>query len=171
MESFIGQIRIFAGNYAPVHWAFCDGQLLGIAQQQALYSLLGTRYGGNGVSSFGLPDMRGRLPLHYGTGPGLTPRQLGSRFGVESVALTEAQIPSHQHVMQATTNTGNTPDPAGAVLASSPDAFYTTETSPIEDFDAAEVTSTGLGEPHSNMMPTLCLNFIISLTGVYPPRN
>lgn len=115
-DPFVGEIRMFAGNFAPRQWAFCNGQLMAISQNDALFSLLGTIYGGDGRSSFGIPDMRGRIPMHWGTGPGLTPRPIGQKMGVESVALTANQIPSHSHTMQASTDSVSSVNPTGTVL-------------------------------------------------------
>lgn len=171
MDSYIGQIRMFAGNFSPLHWAFCDGQILSVAQNQPLFSLLGSQYGGNGHTTFSLPEMRGRIPMHFGTGPSLSPRTIGSRFGQETVTLTETQIPSHNHPLQASTNTGDTTAPTGALLAATPQDFYTPDNSSTVNFDQNEVQTTGRGEPHTNMMPTQCVNFIICLQGIYPSRS
>ncbi len=172
---FVGQICMFGGNFAPRSWAFCDGQLLLISQNSALFSLLGTIYGGDGRSTFGLPDMRGRLPLHQGAGPGLTNRQIGSKFGTENAAVNQAQMPSHTHQLdgtteQADTNPAGGGDPTGRVLADASISIYKA-LAPDSDFDATAVADTGGGQDHSNLMPFLCVNFIIALQGVFPSRN
>ena len=118
-EPFIAEIRIFAGNFAPRGWALCDGQLLPISQNTALFSLIGTVYGGDGETNFALPDLRGRAAMHAGNGPGLTPRQLGSRSGAATVTLTPGEVPSHNHAMRASPNPGESPDPTGNTLARS----------------------------------------------------
>ncbi|MDG9669290.1 tail fiber protein [Hahella sp. CR1] len=173
-ESFIGEIRIFAGIYCPQQWSYCKGQLLAISQQSALYSLLGTNYGGNGTTNFGLPDMQGRAPLHYGTGPGLTARGLGSTTGVETVTLTMDNIPSHTHALQASNNAVTTNvSPSGQVTGVTDVSFYTTPTAPtsITTLSPQAVGDNNGNGAHSNMMPYLALAYIISLSGTYPTRN
>ena len=172
-DPFLGEIRIFAGNYAPQNWAFCNGQLLSPAQNDALFSLLGTLYGGDGRNSFGLPDMRGRLPVHFGTGPALTPRPIGQRTGTETVTLTTDQVPSHNHSLLASNNSSTSTTLAGNVLAKglTNDNFYINDGSTAVSLLADSVSSSGGGQAHPNIMPYLCLNFIISLVGYYPPRN
>jgi len=174
-ECFLGEIRIFAGNYAPRDWAFCDGQLLSITSYSALYSLLGVYYGGDGLVSFGLPDFRGRVAMGMGSGPGLSDRYLGSRFGLESVHLTESQMPRHTHTMQASDNTGDSTVPVDNVVGhgSENQCYYKDEPNPsqIVEFQPGTVRDTGGGEDHPNMMPGLCLNYIIALKGIYPPRS
>ena len=177
-ESFLGEIRIFAGSYAPVNWAICDGQLLGVAQNQALFSLLGTLYGGDGHTSFGLPDFRGRIPLHFGSGPPiagppLTNRPLGSQAGEPTVVLTDAEMPNHNHPMQGSTNTANLTTPSTTVLAKVDGVFYEPETEgdKLQDFPDDTVGNTGKGLEHQNHMATLSVNYIISLKGTYPPRS
>lgn len=123
-DPFVGEIRMFAGDYAPEGWALCNGQLLSVSQYQTLFALLGTTYGGDGSSTFALPDMRGRLPVHFGQGTGLTPRTLGASGGSETVALSTAQMPSHGHTMQASADPASTTDPSGNVLAKVTGTFY-----------------------------------------------
>jgi microcystin-dependent protein len=174
MDPFIGEIRIFAGTYAPVDWALCNGQLLSVSQYGALYSLLGTKYGGDGTNNFGVPDMRGRLPMHFGTGLGLTPRTIGQRFGTETVNLTEANLPQHTHALQASSDVAVSQEPGGNVLCNTGDVkFYHTgdDASKIVNLAASAIANNGEGQAHSNMMPYLCLNFIISLEGFYPSRS
>ncbi|MCA9565838.1 MAG: phage tail protein [Myxococcales bacterium] len=170
-EPFVGEIRMFAGNFAPVGWAFCDGQLLAVSQNDALFSLLGTRYGGDGETTFGLPDLRGRLPIHAGSGPGLTPRVLGASSGSESVTLTVNQMPSHAHSLMASSRLATSPNPEGAVLSeSSVRDLYSSASSDV-NLHSSMVTSVGGSHSHNNLMPSLCLNFIIALYGIYPSQN
>ncbi len=168
-EPFIGEIRMFAGTFAPRSWAFCDGQLLGVSENEALFSLLGTIYGGDGRTTFGLPDLRGRIPVHAGAGPGLSQRRLGSKFGFEQETLTVNQIPSHNHQIKASNSVGNSksgPQIAAGNLA----RVYTNEV-PDTALNAASITNTGGSRAHSNLMPTLCVHFIIALVGIYPSRS
>ncbi len=172
---FIGQICMFGANFAPRGWALCDGQLLAISQNTTLFSLLGTIYGGDGRTTFALPDLRGRLPRHQGSGPGLTPRPIGGKDGIEDVALNPAQMPSHTHQLDGTTeqadsNAAGGGDPTGRVLADA-SVFVYSALAPDSDFDASTVSDTGGGGGHSNIMPFLCVNFIIALTGIFPSRN
>jgi microcystin-dependent protein len=170
-DPFVGEIRMFAGNFAPRNYAFCDGQLLAISQNDALFSLLGTTYGGDGRTTFGLPDLRGRLPIHMGSGPGLTPRSLGSRSGSETVTLTEAQIPRHRHGVRAVQSRANSGDPQGALLAAADSNVYRSPGSLTNLAGESIADSTGAGQSHANVQPFLCVNFIIALFGVYPSRN
>ena len=170
-EPFVGEIRMFAGNFAPRGWAYCDGQLLAISQNDALFSLLGTNYGGDGRTTFALPDMRGRIPLEQGTGPGLSARRLGSKGGAEGVTLTTSQLASHTHDLNANTAIGNGDSPSGTVLATGGAIRMYTSASQSMDLNASVVQKTGAGSAHNNMMPTLCVNFIISLFGIYPSRH
>ena len=160
---------MFAGNYAPYQWAYCDGQLMDPSQNQALFSLLGPIYGGDGRTSFALPDMRGRIPLNYGTGPGLTTREMGQAFGVERVALTEAQMPAHSHQMVASSATDNASATPGGRLTSGSQVSYDNSVNATLAEEA--VSNTGAGTMHSNLMPFLAVHFIMSLAGAYPPRN
>ena len=169
-EPFVGEIRMFAGNFAPRGWAFCDGQLLAVSQNDALFSLLGTIYGGDGRTSFGLPDLRGRLPIHAGHGPGLSERRLGSKGGAEKVTLTVNQLPSHTHSWRASTDLASTRDTANAVLAQSVPDIYTSRAAPIQ-LNSATVGNTGGSRSHTNEMPYLCVHFIIALVGIYPSRH
>ncbi|MTI51563.1 MAG: phage tail protein [Alcanivorax sp.] len=169
-EPFVGEIRMFAGNFAPRGWAFCDGQLLAVSQNDALFSLLGTLYGGDGVSTFGLPDLRGRVPVHAGQGPGLSSRPLGASFGVERVTLSGDQIPGHEHRPSGTDAAASSRFPAGNVWAEAPNAVYRQDT-PDQAMAAGLVTETGGNQPHNNMMPFLGVHFIIALFGIYPSRH
>ena len=168
---FLGDIRLFAGNFAPRGYAFCSGQLLSIAQNSALFSLLGTTYGGDGQTTFALPDLRGRAPMHQGTGPGLTPRTIGESLGSEAVTLTGNQIPAHGHSQFASLNAA-TPaaGPTGAPASSTTTAFYGTG-APAIDMSSSAVGAAGGNQPHDNMAPYTVLNFIIALEGIFPSRN
>lgn len=169
-EPFVGEIRMFAGNFAPRGWAFCDGQLLAVSQNDALFSLLGTIYGGDGRTTFGLPDLRGRIPLHQGTGPGLSPRRLGSKGGTEKETLTTNQLASHSHDWNANTANSTVAAPQGKVLAGGTPRLF----NPVDqntDLASSTIANTGGTQPHSNLMPTLCVNFIIALVGIYPSRH
>lgn len=171
-EPFVGEIRMFAGNFAPRGWAFCEGQLLAIAQNDALFSLFGTIYGGDGRTTFGLPDLRGRVPLHMGQGPGLTNRLIGSRGGVENVTLSTNNLPQHSHALRGSANFGSDTSPAGNVPATGAGAnLYTSGAAAEVAMDAAALTATGAGQPHANVMPFLCVHFIVALFGIYPSRN
>jgi len=170
-EPFIGEIRMFAGNFAPVGWALCDGQLLPISGNEALFSLLGTTYGGDGQATFGLPDLRGRIPVHMGTGPGLSNRILGERSGAETITLTSGQLPAHSHHFIGTDELANTPNATRAVVAKSTTADVYINEAPSVSLAAAAVSSSGGGQSHDNLMPSLCVSFIIAMFGVYPPRN
>ena len=165
-EPFIAQIVMFAGNFAPRGWAFCDGQLLPIAQNQALFSLLGTTYGGDGRTTFGLPDLRGRLPMHPGSGPGLTNRRLGEKGGAETVTLTQAQIPVHSHKQRAGKK-ADSADPGGRVCAATSGNSY----SGTADSDMGDTSSIGGSQAHTNVQPFQCVNFIIALQGIFPSRS
>jgi microcystin-dependent protein len=164
-EPFLAEIKIFGFNFAPRGWAMCDGQILPINQYQSLYSLLGTTYGGDGRTTFGLPDLRGRVPLHEGSG-----YNLGMRSGVENVALNAAQIPSHTHQLNATANAATTNSPAGTVFATSPDDRYAPAADLVNTASGAVANNTG-GQAHDNMQPSLVLNFCIALQGLFPSRN
>lgn len=168
-EPFIGEIRMFGGTFAPVGWALCDGQLLAISQNDALFSLLGTTYGGDGRTTFGLPDLRGRVPIHQGTGSGLTNRAMGATGGSETVTLSADQLPAHTHTMNASTNAADAADPAGAVLAEGGADIYVEDNA--NQALATSIGATGGSQPHDNLMPFQCTNYIISLFGIYPSRN
>lgn len=172
-EPFVGEIRMFAGNFAPRGWAFCDGQLLAVSQNDALFSLLGTIYGGDGRTTFGLPDLRGRVPVHAGSGPGLSPRGLGAKAGSEKETLTVNQMPSHNHEgVGVTESFANSTQPSEGVLASNTtEKTYTKSTSSAANMSAAAVSSVGGSRSHSNLMPFLCINYIIALFGIYPSRT
>ncbi|MDT8439545.1 MAG: tail fiber protein [Wenzhouxiangellaceae bacterium] len=167
---FIGEIRLFAGNFAPAGWAFCDGQLLPISENETLFNLIGTTYGGNGQSTFALPDLRGRVPIHFGPGIGLSNRIIGETGGVEQVTLTTPQIPAHNHPLQATSALATVPGPGGAVPAQSRQAgidLYL-EDDPSVSMAPTSIGAVGGSQPHENMQPYLGMNYIISLFGIFP---
>lgn len=171
-EPFIAEIRIFAGNFAPRGWAFCNGQLLPIAQNTALFSLIGTTYGGDGRTTTALPDLQGRSVMHPGRGPGLTDRRLGQKGGVSSVTLAESQIPNHAHSMYLNGSiTGDSNNPANKLFAQSavPEASIYASSSPTQNID--ELSPQGGGQAHNNTQPYLGINFIIALVGLYPSRS
>ena len=170
-EPFVAEIRIFAGDFSPRGWAFCNGQLLPISQNTALFSLIGTTYGGDGRTTTALPNMQGRAPMHPGTGPGLTSRRLGQRGGAESATLTEAQIPSHTHNWNGIANPANDDDPMDKSIARPTGlGAYTTEAPDISLHEDALALS-GESQPHNNMQPYLAINYIIALVGLYPSRG
>jgi microcystin-dependent protein len=167
---FIGEIRIWAGNFAPTGWALCNGQLLPISQNTALFSILGTAYGGNGSSNFALPDLQGRVPMQPGQGQGLTPRVRGEALGSEARTLTVLEVPAHTHSLSANSGNGNDDAPGGRVMARSPAGIPQYAAAPNAVMSAGAVAAAGGGQPHNNMQPYLALNFIICLQGIYPSR-
>lgn len=173
-EPFIAEIRIFAGNFAPRSWAFCNGQLLPVAQNTALFSLIGTTYGGDGRTTTALPDMQGRAPMHPGRGPGLTARRLGQRLGTETVTISEAQMPSHNHSFNADGSTGgplgggaNASDPVNNYLGASV-KYSASSTNHVNMHDTS---NTGGSQSHNNLQPLIAINYIIALQGLYPSRS
>lgn len=162
-QPYVGEIRMFGGNFAPVGWMFCEGQLLPISENETLFQLIGTTYGGDGESTFALPDLRGRIPIHYGNG-----FILAETGGAESITLTVNQIPSHSHTLQASTDTGNQANPSGQAIAAAPSARLFRTATPSVQYRTSAVAQTGQSQPHSNMMPYLCVSFIISLFGIFP---
>jgi microcystin-dependent protein len=174
-EPFIAEIRMFTYNFAPRGWAFCDGQLLPIAQNTALFSLIGTTYGGDGRSTLGLPDMQDRAPMHPGRGPGLTARRLGEKTGIEIVNLTEAQIPNHAHTMAVTKNSATETNPAGLYPSGHKDDSkgYMYKDNPTLDavFSSSAIATEGGSQAHLNMQPYLTVSFCIALVGLYPARS
>jgi microcystin-dependent protein len=167
-QPFVGEIRMFAGNFAPVGWAFCSGQLLPISENDTLFNLIGTTYGGDGQETFALPDLRGRLPVHMGQGAGLTNRIIGEAGGVETVTLTTQQMPSHTHGLVASTGIANQSSPTNNVVAQSSAADLYIEDTPTAPLANASILSSGGSQPHDNMHPYLCVSYIISLFGIYP---
>lgn len=180
-DAFIGEVRLFAGRRAPNDWHFCDGTLLPISGNEALYSLLGTIYGGDGRTQFAIPDLRGRLPISQGKGPDAsqTTHVLGSSGGSDTVTLTEATFPTHSHGINASSNSVSTPTPGPTVgfgTLASPMVFYIDTAKPMSGSlnlspNAISTAVGGNGSPHSNMMPTMGLNYIICLIGAYPSRS
>jgi microcystin-dependent protein len=172
-DPFVAEIRIFPFKFAPKGWAFCDGQILPISQNTALFSLLGTTYGGNGQSTFALPNLQGSAPMHPGQGQGLSLRDLGEMSGVETVTLLVSELPFHPHTMQAFATPADLKEPqAGAVLTRNQNgSIYNTTISNFVTMAPQALTPTGGGLPHNNMQPYLTLNFCIALQGVFPPRG
>ena len=177
-EPFLGEIRMFCGNFSPRGWALCDGQLLPIAQNSALFSLLGTTYGGNGQTTFALPDLRGRAPIHAGQGPGLSPYNLGQNGGAENVTISASQMPPHQHAV--TPNCGNSVPqsplndptnsfPTGTDPGTQGLGIYTSSANAV--MGSTPTSIAGGGQPVANIQPYLCVNFIIATEGIYPSRN
>ena len=167
-DPFVAEIRIFTGNFAPTGWAFCDGQLLPISQNTALFSLLGTMYGGNGTTNFALPDLRGRHPMGVGQGPGLSDRAQGEVVGSETVTLLTSEIPAHTHPVVASSAGATSESPAGASFAEGDADNYASGAASV---DMASTAATGGSSPHNNLQPYLACNFIIALQGVFPPRT
>lgn len=167
-EPFIAEVRIFAGNFAPRGWGFCNGQLVPISQNTALFSLIGTTFGGDGRTTTALPNLQGRAPMHPGRGPGLTDRRLGEQGGVKAVTLTEAQIPQHSHTMNAF-DSGEVAAPSASYGPGSANMYA--EGTPDVNLAANTLSDTGGGQAHNNMQPYLTINFIIALIGLYPSRS
>jgi len=165
-QPFVGEIRMFAGNFAPAGWRFCEGQLLPIGEFLTLFQLIGTTYGGDGQTTFAVPDLRGRLPIH--AGPGFSLAQTG---GAEQVTLTVPQMPAHSHPMAATTNNGNNNNPSGLVLGGQPSIALYFAAAGSDVLDARTIGSTGGSQPHTNFQPYLCVDFIISLFGTFPSQT
>ena len=169
-EPFLAEVRMVGFNFAPRGWAFCDGQILPINQNQSLYSLLGTTYGGDGRTSFALPDMRGRTPIHTGASNG-TFHSLGQKSGEETHTLSAAEMPQHDHSAHATSDTANTPDPSGHLLAdSAPNELWAAAAS-LQNMNTGTVANVGGSQGHENMQPYLAVNFCIALQGLFPSRN
>ncbi|MCT7326124.1 phage tail protein [Ralstonia mojiangensis] len=176
-QPYIGEIRLFAGNYAPVGWLLCQGQIISIAENETLFALLGTTYGGDGQSTFGLPDMQGKLPVGQGQGLGLSNRIVGQQIGSETVTLTTNQIPTHTHTVNATSADASTITPGPSVLLATvpnPQGFYDAGTAnpPTKAQMASQtIGEMGGGQPHSNHMPTASINYIIATAGIYPSQG
>ena len=164
---YVGEIRMFAGNFAPAGWAFCDGSVLAISNNDVLFNLIGTTYGGDGQTTFNLPDLRSRVPVHAGTGGGGT-YVIGQAAGVESVTLTTQQIPAHNHVPLCNNGAGNQNDPGGGFWAVQSQQSPYTSDPPNTPMGANAIGATGGSQPHDNMVPFLVINFIISLFGIFP---
>jgi microcystin-dependent protein len=169
-DPYLGEIRMFAGNFAPSGWALCNGQILAIAQYDLLYNLLGTTYGGDGVTTFALPDLRSRVPVHWGQAPGLSNYTLGEVAGNETVTLTVTQLPVHTHAAGASTALGSSADPAGLVPARNAAGVPQYGTTANAALASGALLATGGGQSHTNLQPFLGIHFIICLVGVYPPQ-
>ena len=176
MDPFVAEIRIFAGNFAPTGWAFCNGQLMPIGQNTALFSLLGTTYGGDGRTTFALPNLQGMAPLQAGQGPGLSLYDLGQSGGESAVTLTDAEMPSHRHTINALDSGGDQSNPANTIWAKAATGrqgvnIYTQNLNNPAGLNPLAFTAAGGSQPHNNMPPYLALTFIIALQGIYPPRG
>jgi microcystin-dependent protein len=173
VDPFVAEIRIFPFNFAPKGWAFCDGQILPLSQNTALFSLLGTTYGGDGKSNFALPNMQGNAPMHPGQGPGLSLHDLGETGGSDTVSLIDSEIPVHSHQLRAVADPGDISLPqTGAVLAATTGATgYVAPTPQLAPMSGNSLAPAGGDQPHNNMQPYLTLNFCIALQGVFPPRT
>lgn len=170
-QPYVGEIRMFAGSFAPAGWMFCDGTQLPTSEYETLFNLLGTNYGGDGQSTFNLPDLRGRVPIHQGTGPSGTSYVLAQNGGVESVTLTTQLTPTHTHAMTATNVIGTQVNPANNILANSQGPQPYIQENPDANLNAQTITSVGGTQPHDNLQPYLGINFIISLFGIYPSQT
>lgn len=172
-DPFVAEIRIFPFNFAPTGWAFCAGQLLPLSQNTALFSLLGTTYGGDGKSNFALPNMEDNAPMHPGQGPGLSLHDLGETGGSETVTLLESEMPAHSHALRGNNSMGDTPIPTGNTLArfGTTNIYQQTVNANLVSMSAQALPPAGGDQPHNNMMPYLTLNFCIALQGVFPPRG
>jgi microcystin-dependent protein len=178
-EPFLGEIRMVGWNFAANGWALCNGQLMPISQYQALFALLGTTYGGDGITTFALPNLQGRVPIHQGTGVGLSPYTIGQSSGSENITLLANQMPTHNHLMGVSNLPGTVSDPTNAILAQGnsgagrspvPVSNYVS-TAAAGTLAPAAISSSGGNQPHSNIQPFLCINFIIALNGIFPSRN
>ena len=170
-QPFVGEIRMFGGNFAPAGWMFCEGQTLPISEYEVLFNLIGTTYGGDGQETFSLPNLGGRVPIHQGSGPGLSTRIIGETGGVPDVTLTSGQLGGHTHALMGSTDAGGTPNPGGAVLATGSTVQVYRQTNPGARMAANAITSVGGSQPHENRQPYLPIRFIISLFGIYPTQG
>jgi len=170
-EPFLGEIRMFGFNFAPTGWAMCNGQLLPISQNTALFSLLGTQFGGNGTSTFALPNLQSRVPIHQGQGSGLSSYVIGQSGGFENVTLLATQLPAHSHSVNASSATAAAGRPAGAVPAHPSADIYASAPDGATVMNAGMIANTGGNQPHGNIQPYLTLNFCIALQGIFPSRN
>lgn len=168
---YVGEIRLFAGNFAPNGWALCQGQLMAIAENIVLFQLIGTTYGGDGQNTFALPDLSGRVPVHQGQGPGLSPRVIGEKGGTETVTLTAAQMPAHSHTLVASSAAAQAAaGPSGSVLAATSVNLYDTNP-PTTAMAGAAIGPAGGSQPHENRAPFVAMNYIISLFGIFPSQS
>lgn len=174
-EPFTAEIKIFAGNFAPRGWAFCDGQLLPVSQNTALFSLIGSKYGGDGRSTLGLPNLQGRSAMHPGRGPGLTARQLGERDGATTITLNSTEMPVHNHNLLGVNAASDSGTPTSTHSFATPRAIRiygeTSTTAPLVPLNPSTASYTGNAQPHENMQPFIVMNFIIALQGLYPSRG
>lgn len=171
-DQYLGEIRMFGGTFAPYGWALCNGQLLAISQNAALFSLIGTYYGGDGVTTFALPNLQSRVAIHQGQGIGLSPYVVGQTGGFENVTLSTQQMPQHNHTIATNNGPGGTIHPANTLLApTTSDKPYTTSPTDGSTLAAGAVSFAGSSQPHNNLQPYLCITFIIALQGIYPSRN
>lgn len=170
-EPFVGEIKLFAGNFAIMGHAFCDGSLQSIADNTALFSLLGTTYGGDGQDTFALPDLRGRVPIHQGQGPGLSNRVIGEMAGTETVTLLTTQMPAHNHSLLASSTVANATNPANNFWAAQPALLQYETPGNGAIMKSTALTPSGGSQPHDNVQPYLAINYLISLFGIYPSRN
>jgi microcystin-dependent protein len=170
-NQYIGEIRMFAGTFAPAGWAMCNGATMSISENSALYNLLGTTYGGDGVQTFNVPDLQCRVPVNQGQGSGLSNYVLGQKAGVETVALTTAQLPAHSHTVVGSSSAAGSGNPAGATWGTNNAKSFAPGTSANAAMNPGSVRMTGNNVPHDNMLPFVVLTFIISLTGIYPSQN
>ena len=171
MAPYVGEIRMFAGNFAPNGWMFCEGQTLPIAENEVLFQLIGTTYGGDGEQTFNLPNLASRVPIHMGTGPDGTTYQIGEMAGTEQETLTTNQIPSHTHPLTASAGTATSQVPTNLLLAGTQAQTYTNLTDTITNMAGNSIAPAGGSQPHENTQPFLCINFIISLFGVFPSQT
>ncbi|QYG91873.1 phage tail protein [Iamia sp. SCSIO 61187] len=169
-EPFLGEIKMVGFNFAPRGYALCNGQLLSIAQNSALFALLGTTYGGNGQTTFALPNLQSRVPMHFGQGPGLSSRVMGEQAGTENVTLLSTQMPQHNHLVNASTGDSSSKNPSGGVMGGTASPIYATG-SPNAQMNPVTIGFAGGNQPHENMPPFLVVNFIIALQGIFPSRN
>lgn len=170
-QPYVGEIRMFAGNFAPAGWMLCEGQLLPISENETLFQLIGTTYGGDGQSTFALPNLQSRIPIHAGTGPSGITRSLAEAGGAEQVTLTLQQIPAHNHAMVASSAPGTQNSAGGEVLASGSSISIFRPQAPTQALSPQAIGPTGGSQPHDNMIPYLCVNFIISLFGIFPSQT
>ena len=168
---FVGEIRMFGGNFAPVGWMFCSGQLLAISENETLFNLIGTTYGGDGQSTFALPNLQSRIPIHAGTGTDGVPYVQAESLGVETVTLTTQQLPAHTHAMSASGAVGTLSDPTNNLTSESASVKIYSAAVPAASLDPKAVSLTGGSQPHNNLQPFLCISFIISLFGIFPSPN
>ena len=170
-QPFIGEIKLFAGNFQIQGHAYCQGQLMSIAQNEALFALIGTTYGGDGQTTFGLPDLRSRIPIHEGTGQGLSLRTIGEMGGAENVTLIPGQLPAHTHAMSCNSGTGNSANPANNFWAAQPALLQYDPAGTASPLKANAISISGGSQPHENLQPYLTINYLIALEGIFPGRN